>query len=62
MRILFEDEGWQIVDHGSDVVYLIHEGCAAYKLLKGIKTGCDVCTKSAPDGIQALVVLWNWRT
>ena len=62
VRILFEDDGWQIIDHDSDVAYLIHAECKAYKMLMNIEKGCTVCNNSAPAGIQALVVLWNWRT
>ena len=60
MRVLFEDNGWQIISYDTDLVYLLHEDCAAYVLLQSIKKGCTVCRNSAPEGMQALVILHNW--
>ena len=64
MRVVFEKEGWQIISQGSNFgsnfVSIIHEDCSAYDLLKGLKYGCAVCSNAAPDGMHALVALYNW--
>ena len=60
MKIVFEKDGWQIISYGPNKVHTIHADCAAYNLLSGLKDGCRVCTMTAPEGIKALVALYNW--
>ena len=62
MRVLFEEADWQIVSHGSHIVYIKHLKCKEYVTyaLRSTNNKCIGCYETAPDSIQALTVLHNW--
>ena len=61
MRVVFEDAGWQIVDHGAPIVYMRHMNCKTYVTyaLRSTNNRCTGCYTIAPNSIQTLTTLYN---
>ena len=68
MTVVFEDGDWQIVNHGSRLVYVRHNDLCktyAYHYMNRKKGNskfiCSNCDTKVPSHIQALVTLNNWE-
>ena len=74
MRVLFEMEGWQLVEmidmSGTNFVRIKHNGlCGSVdtQYFKRIyddvirKHRCVKCWKVVPDGIKAVEILYKWK-
>jgi len=61
MRVVFEENGWQLRQLSPDTagVYVVHKQCAPYAYyIHNYK--CDKCNAPIPKSIQALAVLYTW--